>query len=660
VISQPTRFGVRKLDFLPSGQVAAIQRGAATATIRYDAFGDVQALDVVGQATETRSDRRYGLIEQREVIDEGRTMQMRSFPIGNAVATRRGPNDEWTIPVGEQRGNRFFVDQDGKLVQEDDYLPFGELALTDGAKPTSRLYTREQWNGGDNLDAFGISQLGARFYDPVIGRFLSPDLLVQMNGAGGSNPYAFAINDPVNLSDPSGLCVEGGCTSGNQGTDVGNPLIGGREVSPRPPAPPKFAAGANSIEHMVGVGATTDMDPIQLARYELMLFRAGLEQYRIDRSNAELARMCETMPRSCDSTIEKGPVADAARELIGYIIPPISPPSYYLRQSDSRVLQLNPQSGVEYFRVRDEQNAAAAFVAAGRFNDRVQQVFSGAMELAGGMIRFGLGGMLKGGPSGVPVPVTAPPSGSECFSADTPVLIEAGSKPISEIRAGERVWSFVDARGEWGWHAVTDVLVHRHSGPMVVIQSGDGRIVATPNHPICVGAGAGLESRVVPDDIGGDPVRCGSGGRWVMAGNLRDGDVALGARGGALVVRADTGEHSRLVYNLQVEEGHSYVVGAAALLVHNKPMPIRADTVAESLGFERTNDRSHGQPVFRKGNLYISRDIGTAGAAAGDNPFVVGHNGGYWKMATGSPKNLGSKGKRMGTYDMMLGVKLGD
>ncbi|MGO7616658.1 toxin C-terminal domain-containing protein, partial [Rhizobium ruizarguesonis] len=36
-----------------------------------------------------------------------------------------------------------------------------------------------------------------------------------------------------------------------------------------------------------------------------------------------------------------------------------------------------------------------------------------------------------------------------------------------------------------------------------------------------------------------------------------------------------------------------------------------------------------GQPVFKKGNLYITRDLD-------------GHKGGAWKMAT-SIKNLGSK-----------------
>src|SRR4029079_2676504 len=58
---------------------------------------------------------------------------------------------------------------------------------------------------GDSLAAFGISQLGARLYDPSIGRFISRDPLLIPRTASTTNPYAFADNDPVNASDPSGL-----------------------------------------------------------------------------------------------------------------------------------------------------------------------------------------------------------------------------------------------------------------------------------------------------------------------------------------------------------------------------------------------------------------------------------------------------------------------
>jgi len=44
--------------------------------------------------------------------------------------------------------------------------------------------------------------LGARWYDPVIGRFLTQDPIGYF---GGMNVYAYVGNNPVNLADPSGL-----------------------------------------------------------------------------------------------------------------------------------------------------------------------------------------------------------------------------------------------------------------------------------------------------------------------------------------------------------------------------------------------------------------------------------------------------------------------
>ena len=41
-----------------------------------------------------------------------------------------------------------------------------------------------------------------RYYDPKIGRYLTPD---PIGLAGGINPYVYVENDPVNLVDPLGL-----------------------------------------------------------------------------------------------------------------------------------------------------------------------------------------------------------------------------------------------------------------------------------------------------------------------------------------------------------------------------------------------------------------------------------------------------------------------
>ena len=46
-------------------------------------------------------------------------------------------------------------------------------------------------------------------YDPVVGRFLSPDPFVQnANYADGYNRYAYCLNNPLNYTDPSGYVTE--------------------------------------------------------------------------------------------------------------------------------------------------------------------------------------------------------------------------------------------------------------------------------------------------------------------------------------------------------------------------------------------------------------------------------------------------------------------
>ena len=52
---------------------------------------------------------------------------------------------------------------------------------------------------------FGMYYLGTRWYDPVIGRFISPDRYVSTGqGILGHNMYAYCNNNPVNFVDPSG------------------------------------------------------------------------------------------------------------------------------------------------------------------------------------------------------------------------------------------------------------------------------------------------------------------------------------------------------------------------------------------------------------------------------------------------------------------------
>jgi hypothetical protein len=81
----------------------------------------------------------------------------------------------------------------------------------------------------------GLMDYKARFYSPMLGRFLQPDTITP-GGPQGLNRYAYVLNNPINASDPSGhKCVgePGECLKGDDKTPIngggGGNGGGGRE-----------------------------------------------------------------------------------------------------------------------------------------------------------------------------------------------------------------------------------------------------------------------------------------------------------------------------------------------------------------------------------------------------------------------------------------------
>ncbi|WP_420393374.1 RHS repeat-associated core domain-containing protein [Acuticoccus sp.] len=91
----------------------------------------------------------------------------------------------------------------GAPVVEVAYQPYGEEERTEvGVAPTEET---RGFLGGRHDAMTGLTYLNARYYDPLIGRFISPDRLDPNTPGVGVNRYAYAANDPVNLIDPSGM-----------------------------------------------------------------------------------------------------------------------------------------------------------------------------------------------------------------------------------------------------------------------------------------------------------------------------------------------------------------------------------------------------------------------------------------------------------------------
>jgi RHS repeat-associated protein len=80
------------------------------------------------------------------------------------------------------------------------YEPFGKNSVS-GASANPFQFT------GRENDGTGLYYYRARYYNPQLGRFLNEDPL--RFGGGDANLFAYANNNPINLTDPSGLLSAG-------------------------------------------------------------------------------------------------------------------------------------------------------------------------------------------------------------------------------------------------------------------------------------------------------------------------------------------------------------------------------------------------------------------------------------------------------------------
>ena len=94
----------------------------------------------------------------------------------------------------------YSFDSWGRRRDKDDwtYNLVGEPELFAG-----RGFTAHEW-----LPWFNLYNMNGRLYDPVVGRFLSPDNYVQMpDNTQNFNRYSYCINNPLKYTDPSGEII---------------------------------------------------------------------------------------------------------------------------------------------------------------------------------------------------------------------------------------------------------------------------------------------------------------------------------------------------------------------------------------------------------------------------------------------------------------------
>ncbi|MCU7829556.1 MAG: RHS domain-containing protein [Candidatus Thiodiazotropha sp. (ex Myrtea sp. 'scaly one' KF741663)] len=93
------------------------------------------------------------------------------------------------------------TDEHGNDLWNERYQPYGERIDKDPESDENKI-----WYTGKPVDeSTGLSYFGARYYDPVIGRFISPDPVgFTETSIHSFNKYTYSNNNPYKYVDPDG------------------------------------------------------------------------------------------------------------------------------------------------------------------------------------------------------------------------------------------------------------------------------------------------------------------------------------------------------------------------------------------------------------------------------------------------------------------------
>lgn len=148
-----------------------------------------------------------GLFELEKYPDES-TREICYIAGANGITAMIINEDIFYLRRDHQGSVTALVDVNGNIVEEYSYDAWGrrrtadtwEYYTTPQTTLTSRGYTFHE-----HLDEFDLINMNGRAYDPVVGRFLSADILVQNpERTQGYNRYSYCLNNPLKYTDPSG------------------------------------------------------------------------------------------------------------------------------------------------------------------------------------------------------------------------------------------------------------------------------------------------------------------------------------------------------------------------------------------------------------------------------------------------------------------------
>ena len=178
------------------GHPASVTAGSSTTSFLYDADGnrlirrDPNFVTAYLGATELRLAKVSGLVTATHYYSDGE----------DTIAVRTYDSRLYWLVGDHNNTASMMIDAVNLAVTRRRFTPFGAPR---GGTP---LWKGERgFVDGTNDPTTGLTHLGAREYDPSIGRFISVDPVIDEDDPQQMQGYAYASNNPVTFTDPDGM-----------------------------------------------------------------------------------------------------------------------------------------------------------------------------------------------------------------------------------------------------------------------------------------------------------------------------------------------------------------------------------------------------------------------------------------------------------------------
>jgi RHS repeat-associated protein len=205
----------QNITYTSFDKVSTILQGADLMIFTYGAGYERKRVDVY-KNNSLQSQKYYvgRLYEREKNITTGEIKETHYiFAAGGAVAiytrSSTGTTNTRYLLKDHLGSMQCITDETGHLVQELSYDAWGNRRDVSTwavytTLPAGILLARG-FTGHEHLDLFDLINMDGRIYDPVLGRFLSPDPIIQNpENLQSLNRYTYCLNNPLSLTDPSG------------------------------------------------------------------------------------------------------------------------------------------------------------------------------------------------------------------------------------------------------------------------------------------------------------------------------------------------------------------------------------------------------------------------------------------------------------------------